>query len=471
MYQWDYEKWTPYSFPLFWQNSWSPQLDFGTCHQSHDRYNQLQELVYKFSCCPFLPIASEISRPLIIRRSLGTISKPTPSCLTSWLVNLLSSLLSKFYSKPFTPYSAAPAWIIFLVQPAWISTHFSRTSSNHSVPTKLSFLLWLSQYLPAPSPSPVQTDLLMMAAMMARESLIPSLSTDSLASASNTVVQFDPPEATIFNRQDPGRGYRTDSSDLRNDLRPTLRSDLRRDDRPASRQDLRGPDRPDSRLDESPTFAPPSLMLVLSPPLRWRIFRNSCSLSNQSLTSMFARPARLLLLLLVNVLPTWPTTATPSPTRWLTLPSSQITTTADHHPIRSTSSTWSPHYHRLSSTTVMRLVQFWPSWSGGETSTFFDSKTLQSPVGCFDIFDQILKRCWNLTVSPDWGPALRAGPTWTWLRAGNSACSAGLHAVTPVHAVTRPGTSFLRIVYNRSVTGIKYSPLWESVLRQQHVDP
>jgi hypothetical protein len=42
---------------------------------------------------------------------------------------------------------------------------------------------------------------------------------------------------------------------------------------------------------------------------------------------------------------------------------------------------------------------------GGEVLRF-DSKTLQSPVGCLDIFDQILKR-WNLIVC---GPELRSGP-------------------------------------------------------------
>ena len=93
--------------------------------------------------------------------------------------------------------------------------------------------------------------------MMARESLVPSVSTDSLDSASNTVVQFDPPEVAFFTRQDTGRGYtRPDRRDPRNDPRPALRSDFRRDDRPSSRQDLRGPDRPDSRLDESRDFRP-----------------------------------------------------------------------------------------------------------------------------------------------------------------------------------------------------------------------
>ncbi len=58
---------------------------------------------------------------------------------------------------------------------------------------------------------------------MSGESLVPLLSTDSLASASNTVVQPDPPEAAFFNSQDPGSGYRMDRRELRNDLRPTLR--------------------------------------------------------------------------------------------------------------------------------------------------------------------------------------------------------------------------------------------------------
>ncbi len=46
---------------------------------------------------------------------------------------------------------------------------------------------------------------------------------------------------------------------------------------------------------------------------------------------------------------------------------------------------------------------------------------------CLDIFDQIPKRCWNLTVSPDCGPALRAGSdmhvtTGRHLRAGSDQC-------------------------------------------------
>ena len=48
------------------------------------------------------------------------------------------------------------------------------------------------------------------------------------------------------------------------------------------------------------------------------------------------------------------------------------------------------------------------AWGGEATtfSCFFYSKTLQFPVGCLDIFDQILKR-WNLIVC---GPELRSGP-------------------------------------------------------------
>jgi hypothetical protein len=43
---------------------------------------------------------------------------------------------------------------------------------------------------------------------------------------------------------------------------------------------------------------------------------------------------------------------------------------------------------------------------GGRTLPRFDPKTLQSPVGCLDMFDQILKRR-NLIVC---GPELRSGP-------------------------------------------------------------
>ncbi len=117
-------------------------------------------------------------------------------------------------------------------------------------------LIRLSPHIPAsvPSKDPPET---LHAAMMASESLVPSVSTDSLASASNTVVQFDPPEVAFFTRQNTGRGYtRPDRSDPRNDPRPALRSDFRGDDRPSSRQDLRGPDRPDSRLDESRDVRP-----------------------------------------------------------------------------------------------------------------------------------------------------------------------------------------------------------------------
>jgi hypothetical protein len=100
-------------------------------------------------------------------------------------------------------------------------------------------------HFPVPSPSTDTTETLN--AMLARESLVPTLSADSLASASNTVVQLDPPEATFFNGKDPGYGFRSDRHNLRPDLRPALRSDIHRDDRPPSRQDLRGPNRNDSR--------------------------------------------------------------------------------------------------------------------------------------------------------------------------------------------------------------------------------
>jgi hypothetical protein len=117
-------------------------------------------------------------------------------------------------------------------------------------------LILLAPHFPAPSPSPDPNDTLN--AMMARESLVPRVSTDSLTSASNTIVQLDPPEAAFFTRQDPGRGYRSDRRDP--DLRPALRPDVRCDDRPTSRQELRGHDQSDSRngsrLDESRDFRP-----------------------------------------------------------------------------------------------------------------------------------------------------------------------------------------------------------------------
>jgi hypothetical protein len=117
------------------------------------------------------------------------------------------------------------------------------------------FVLLMAPHIPAPSPSPTPTASLH--AMMARESLVPCVATDSIASSSNTVVQFDPAESAFFTRQDQGRGYnRPDRRDIRIDSRPAIRSDFRRDDRPASRQELRGPDRPDSRLDESRDFRP-----------------------------------------------------------------------------------------------------------------------------------------------------------------------------------------------------------------------
>jgi len=117
------------------------------------------------------------------------------------------------------------------------------------------FVILMAPHIPSSSPSPAPAAALY--AMMARESLVPCVSTDSLASSSNTVVQLDPPESAFFTRQDPGRGYnRPDRCDLRIDPRPAIRPDFRRDDRPASRQDLRGPDRPDSRLAESRDFRP-----------------------------------------------------------------------------------------------------------------------------------------------------------------------------------------------------------------------
>ena len=113
----------------------------------------------------------------------------------------------------------------------------------------------MAPHIPSSSPSPAPAAALY--AMMVSEYLVPCVSTDSLASSSNTVVQLDPPESAFFTRQDPGRGYsRPDRRDLRIDPRPAIHSDFRRDDRPASRQDLRGPDRPDSRLAESRDFRP-----------------------------------------------------------------------------------------------------------------------------------------------------------------------------------------------------------------------
>jgi hypothetical protein len=113
-------------------------------------------------------------------------------------------------------------------------------------------------HFPAPSPSTDTTETLN--AMLARESLVPSLSADPLASASNTVVQLDPPEAAFFNGQDPGYGFRSDCHNLRPDLRPALRSNIHRDDRPPSRKDLRGPNsndfRPGSRFDTSRDLRP-----------------------------------------------------------------------------------------------------------------------------------------------------------------------------------------------------------------------
>jgi hypothetical protein len=48
------------------------------------------------------------------------------------------------------------------------------------------------------------------------------------------------------------------------------------------------------------------------------------------------------------------------------------------------------------------LVSCAPDLLGlGGGGYFFYSKTLQSPVGCYEIFDQIATLCWNLTVSPD----------------------------------------------------------------------
>jgi hypothetical protein len=127
---------------------------------------------------------------------------------------------------------------------------FLATIQDGDIVEPSAILIRMAPHFPAPSPPPDTTKTL-QAAMMARESVVPRLSTDSLASASNTVAQLDPPEVAFFTRQDPGSGFRSDRRDLRRDLRPdprpALRSDIRRDDRPPSRQDLRGPLRHDSR--------------------------------------------------------------------------------------------------------------------------------------------------------------------------------------------------------------------------------
>ena len=131
---------------------------------------------------------------------------------------------------------------------------------------------------------------------------------------------------------------------------------------------------------------------------------------------MSARLALLLLLIHGNAPPTWPTTATL--TSWHTLPYSLIATPSvlSHttlvllesalpstplSPLRTRGETsWSPVRRTLQHLPVLLTLWVW----GGGLLRFFDSKTLQFPEGCLDIFDQIPKRCWNLTVSP-----LRAG--------------------------------------------------------------
>ncbi len=91
----------------------------------------------------------------------------------------------------------------------------------------------------------------------------------------------------------------------------------------------------------------------------------------------------------------------------------------------------------------------------------------QDPKTIFGLTRGVFRHIW---IDPETGSyldydsdrACSAGqdPTWTWLLAGASACSAGLNAVTTVHSVTCPGTSFPRMVYKWSVTGMKsFSPL------------
>ncbi len=75
-------------------------------------------------------------------------------------------------------------------------------------------LLCLPPYFPAQSSSQDPTETL--------NALLASECTDSLASASNTVVQFDRSEAVFFTCQDMGYGFRYYCRDLRTSPRPAL---------------------------------------------------------------------------------------------------------------------------------------------------------------------------------------------------------------------------------------------------------
>ena len=110
-------------------------------------------------------------------------------------------------------------------------------SGNTVLPTAI--LLRFAPYFPPPSLEPSDQ----IAAMLARESLAPCASADSGRSASDTVVQFGPPEVAFVARQDSRH-------DSRKDFRP--------DSRPDSRQDSRNDSRKDFHLAGIPTRVPGS---------------------------------------------------------------------------------------------------------------------------------------------------------------------------------------------------------------------
>ena len=166
-------------------------------------------------------------------------------------------------------------------------------------------------------------------------------------------------------------------------------------------------------------------MILRIPLLPWRTFRNRLLLFNLILTSILAKlvkPSIYLLLvaiaqrLLLTLMTPWRLLTPPSAWTAPTLLHASTSSTCVNSPsVRpSTPTSPSPPWYDLlvfcaplcHHFVFRHLRPLGLGWGKATTFPTFDSKTLQSPVGCFDGFDQILKR-WNLIVC---GPDLRSGP-------------------------------------------------------------
>ena len=157
-------------------------------------------------------------------------------------------------------------------------------------------------------------------------------------------------------------------------------------------------------------------MFLRIPLLPWRTFRNRLLLFNLILTSILAKlvkPSIYLLLvaiaqrLLLTLMTPWRLLTPPSAWTAPTLLHASTSSTCVNSPsVRpSTPTSPSPPWYDLlvfcaplcHHFVFRHLRPLGLGWGKATTFPTFDSKTLQSPVGCFDGFDQILKR-WNLIV-------------------------------------------------------------------------